>query len=217
MQILSASIAHELRTPLTAVVGLAFELKDRWDDFTAADKQVFIEVIAEQSTEVSDLVEDLLVAGRAELGTISLKVAVIDPAEQVRRVIAALNGEDPIDAVLPAVGPPMVGDEVRVRQIIRNLLTNARRYGGGLVRVEIGQAGGLVAVRVVDDGEGVPPEDWERIFDAYYRSTESPIVTASAGLGLSVSRDLARLMDGDLVYRREDDRSVFELTLPRAE
>jgi len=67
---------------------------------------------------------------------------------------------------------------------------------------------------VTDDGEGVPDKDAERIFDSYQRSENAVQEPKSVGLGLSVSRKLARLMVGDIVYSRTDDLTGFELTLP---
>ncbi|NND04513.1 MAG: ATP-binding protein, partial [Acidimicrobiia bacterium] len=106
------------------------------------------------------------------------------------------------------------GDPLRVRQIMRNLLTNAYRYGGDDVAVEVDQAVEVCVLAVTDNGVGVPESDAERIFDSYQRSDNAVQQPKSVGLGLSVSRKLARLMGGDLVYRRVDNRTRFELTIP---
>ncbi len=71
-------------------------------------------------------------------------------------------------------------------------------------------------VRVRDEGAGLPEQQWEVIFDRYYRAHQPEGLQASVGLGLSLSRDLARSMGGDLTYRTEDGMSLFELTLRRA-
>lgn len=103
--------------------------------------------------------------------------------------------------------------------MIRNLLTNAVRYGGPNVKVAIeagnGETGDDRAIlAVIDDGPGVKSVDQERIFDPYYRSRPDVALTGSVGLGLSVERQLARLMGGDLVYIRRNEMTRFELTLP---
>jgi signal transduction histidine kinase len=108
------------------------------------------------------------------------------------------------------------GDPGRVRQIIRNLITNASRYGGPDIQVLFSIEGEVVHLEVTDNGHGVPPSEWERIFEPYYRAHDSATQPAALGIGLSVARHLARLMDGDLTYRREGDRSVFRLSLPVA-
>jgi signal transduction histidine kinase len=72
-------------------------------------------------------------------------------------------------------------------------------------------------VAVSDNGPGIPTEERERIFESYKRATQAPGLTDSLGLGLSISRKLARLMDGDLTYRHHHGESIFELLLPKAE
>ena len=109
-----------------------------------------------------------------------------------------------------------LGDPARVRQILRNLVSNALHYGGENVAVQIDHVSATVRVAVGDSGEMISAVDLERIFQPYQRVREAVGVTQSMGLGLAVSRQLAQLMGGDLVYHRRDDMNVFELTLPVA-
>jgi signal transduction histidine kinase len=104
-------------------------------------------------------------------------------------------------------------DPLRFRQIVRNLLTNARRYGGANVTIRAGVDRAGIYVQVIDDGPGVPAGDRERIFQPYVRAAADSALPGSIGLGLPVSRRLARLMGGDLVYRH-DAGSIFEIRLP---
>ncbi len=104
-------------------------------------------------------------------------------------------------------------DPVRLRQILRNLLINAARYGGDRIEVNVRQTGDVASMAIIDDGPGIPEGDRERIFDAYQTSHLTPGRPGSLGLGLTVSRQLARLMGGNLTYHY-DNRSVFELTIP---
>jgi signal transduction histidine kinase len=76
-------------------------------------------------------------------------------------------------------------------------------------------AGPQVSLVVADDGVGLHPAEWERIFEPYYKADTAVEVPGSVGLGLTVSRQLARLMGGDLVYKFEDGESRFVLTMPR--
>ena len=113
-----------------------------------------------------------------------------------------------------AAGPVVAwADPLRLRQILRNLLSNAERYGGTNVEIEVEHLNRFVVVRVRDDGTGVPPEHREAIFEPYVRGGGDSALPGSLGLGLAVSRRLARLMGGDLTYRW-DGSSIFELTLP---
>ncbi|MFQ5967022.1 MAG: ATP-binding protein [Acidimicrobiia bacterium] len=212
-----ASVSHELRTPLTAVVGLAQELRDSQDSFSPAERSELIDMIAGQATEVADIVNDLLVAARADIGMVSIQPEAIDLAEEVCSVLPALPEEDQsrIDAVCHPTH--CIADPTRVRQIIRNLLTNAFRYGGSHIELETAENDGLAILEVRDDGEGIIPEDVDRIFDPYQRAHPKTSQPASVGLGLTVSRQLARLMGGDVTYRKRDGLSVFVLSLPLAE
>jgi signal transduction histidine kinase len=101
-----------------------------------------------------------------------------------------------------------------VRQVVRNLVVNAQRYGGSDIRIEISADSGEVTVAVCDDGPGVPPGKEDLIFEPYGRAHAHQSRTDSVGLGLSVSRELARMMGGDVVYQRAKDWTRFELTLP---
>ena len=107
-----------------------------------------------------------------------------------------------------------VADSGRFRQVIRNLLTNARRYGGEVVEISAGIDADEVVVRVRDNGRGVPDDRWDRIFDPYEREKRSTSTPSSVGLGLTVSRTLARLMGGDLHYRYADGWSEFDIRVP---
>ena len=107
-------------------------------------------------------------------------------------------------------------DPARVRQILRNLITNALRYGGDDIEVDVGTDRDAVFLEVRDDGPGLPGEEWERIFEPYYRFHSERSQPGSVGLGLTVARGLAELMDGNLTYRYYDGQSIFTLRLPRA-
>lgn len=110
-----------------------------------------------------------------------------------------------------------MGDPGRVRQIIRNLITNAARYGGDQIEVRVNEVGDMVHLEVADDGPGLQTGEWERVFEPYYRVDQNASTQPAAlGIGLSVARHLARLMEGDVIYRRADGWSVFCLSLPAA-
>ncbi len=209
-----ASISHELRTPLTAVVGFASELEGRWHAFSAAEARDMVDLIVEQSREVAHMVDDLLVAARSDIGKIRLDPQPLDLRQQVNLVAGRIS-EAPGLRVLPEGHAVGIGDATRVRQIIRNLITNAVRYGGRTVRIRIMSEVDRAVLEVRDNGPGVPDEAVDRIFDAFHSAHESPTQPNSVGLGLWVARTLAELMGGDLSYRREHEETVFSLALPK--
>lgn len=201
-----ASISHELRTPLTAVVGLTSEMSS--SAMGDAEKAELMELVSDQAEEMSYIVEDLLVAARAEIGAISLDLDTVDLEEQLALAVDGVG----VDLDTPDTLPMVRADASRVRQILRNLLTNLNRYGGPNRRIVGGALGERAWVEVRDDGAGVDPEDVDRIFEPY--ATAHVGVSGSVGLGLSVARQLAEAMGGSLTYRRDSGESVFRLELP---
>jgi signal transduction histidine kinase len=101
------------------------------------------------------------------------------------------------------------GDAMRIRQIVRNLIRNALRYGGPNVRLRTAAIQQRVAIQVLDDGPGVPSDILDHLFESFTHGKNA----GSLGLGLSVSRALARQMTGELTYSRDERWTVFELEL----
>lgn len=207
---LVASVSHELRTPITTILGMAFELRDHGDEFSIDEARELISIIADQSRELSNIVEDLLVAAWSDGDTLAVRPEVVNITAELARIVSSNRSGPTI-----AVDRPVLAwtDPLRFRQILRNLLTNAGKYGGPNVTITATVDGEVARVMVSDDGPGVAQQDRERIFDPYFRSQGDRALPGSLGLGLPVSRRLARLMGGDLTYRF-DGASVFELTLP---
>ena len=211
-----ASVSHELRTPLTGVLGFARELAERLPKLSQEDVAAIAKLIVEQSTEAAAIIDDLLVAARADMDTIRVHAERVDIRAEFEAVLRTLPAEVTDRVELPATTALAVGDRLRVRQILRNLVGNAYKYGGPHVGVEITPSDSVVDVLVTDDGPGVIPEEQVRLFDPFFRGTTSASQVQSIGLGLTVSRRLARLMGGDLVYQPGNGGSAFRLTLPRA-
>jgi len=213
-----ASISHELRTPLTAVVGLSHELTTNGALFGPAEYDEFLGLISQQSLELSYIVDDLLVAARADSGTLQLEPELVDLEAIVESAVQTQFAQS--EDAMPMIASARRGDvfswadPFRVRQVVRNLLQNAQRYGGDDVAILIERHGTTPIVIVSDDGPGVPLGSEETIFRAYERAHGSSAQPASVGLGLAVARQLARLMGGDLAYRRRAERTEFVLTLP---
>jgi signal transduction histidine kinase len=204
-----ASISHELRTPLTAVVGLTSEMVSGGLGGTERDE--LIELVAGQAQEMSHIIDDLLVSARAGMGTVSVTLETVDLNAELT---TAVEGVGIHLLEFPSALPPAIGDGPRIRQILRNLLTNLERYGGSSRRVLGGVTGRRVWLEVRDDGDGVSEEDSGRIFEPYASAHNG--VASSVGLGLSVSRQLAELMGGSLEYFRDAEESVFRLELALA-
>lgn len=211
-----AVVSHELRTPLTVVSGFAQELVDDDVNLSKAEEHELLEVIADQSRELSFIIEDLLLTARADIGAVAIVKDVHDLAEEVSTVFAGCvctqAERDSFELDLePAVAEV---DATRVRQIVRNLLTNAVRYGGPQRRIVTRSSDGVVTICVCDNGDGIPEHDRDRVFEPYQSSAQVLAVSDSVGLGLTVARKLARMMDGELTYVYEDGMSTFRLSFP---
>ena len=209
-----ASVSHELRTPITAVVGTSEILRDESLDLSDEERGELLDMVVSEGTDLVNIVSDLLAAAKADSGTLTVSHVSVSLRAQAAQVIEGIH-QDP-DARIEISGESVqgVGDPDRVRQIVRNLLTNAQRYGGDTIRVELARGNDRAILRVIDDGVGVPEGDRERIFEPYASAHGANAHAGSIGLGLAISRELARLMGGDLTYRYQDGESVFEFTLP---
>ncbi len=212
---LIGSISHELRTPLTAVIGYGQILHQDDSGLSADERAEMISTILEESMDLANIVDDLLVAAMAEAGTLSVVNVPVDLRAQAAQVLETWSSEGAEHIELTGDAIRAGGDPARVRQILRNLISNAFRYGGATIRVNVSSDDSTVRVAVSDDGPGIPPEEREQIFGSYQRASQAPGLTDSLGLGLSISRKLARLMDGDLTYRHHHRESIFELVLPK--
>jgi two-component system sensor histidine kinase ChiS len=211
-----ASVSHELRTPLTTVIGLAEELRHQNTTIGPEERDELLELIGDQAMEVGNLVEDLLVAAQATIGRINVVPQAIRLDSELADLVGLLDLPNPpsID-VIGEIRP--FADPRRFRQILRNLISNAYRYGGDIILISARREGETMVLEVRDNGDGIPDELQERIFEPYESAHKIAGLTESVGLGLTVSRELARLMNGSLTYYRTGGTTVFQLVLPAAE
>jgi signal transduction histidine kinase len=188
-----------------------------WERFEETETKELIGVVAAQSADLSLLVEDLLVAANLEAGGVSIHPEVVDLQSVVGIAVEDCQRSNPDLPRIDVRGrmATATADPMRVRQIIRNLITNAIRYGGERISIEMGVRA-RPFIKVLDDGNGVPLQHREAIFVPYFQSPSADRVLGSLGLGLAISRELARRMDGDLSYTYRDGISVFQLDLPPA-
>lgn len=209
-----ASVSHELRTPLTSVLGLSEMLRS--GTVPTEDAAEIISLIADQAQEISLIVEDLLVAGRLESDTLTIHPSTVDLADETMTVIRpwSITGNADLEVEFTAGAALAFADPLRVRQILRILITNARRHGLPPVTITASMSEGRCVVQVTDRGKGIPRDAEARLFDPYSRFGPAGGQPQSVGLGLHVGLRLARLMGGDLSYLRQDSATIFELILP---
>jgi two-component system, OmpR family, phosphate regulon sensor histidine kinase PhoR len=209
-----ASISHELRTPLTAVIGFAELLRELAAEALSSDAVDMAEAIVQESNDLAYIVDDLLVAARSSVDEVSVLREVVGLRDLVERVSATLG----FGCVATGHEGLAVGDPARIRQIVRNLLVNARKYGDPPIGVSIEDSGDWVRLVVTDNGPGIEPGHADVLFQPYWRERRvEHASTTGLGLGLPISRLLAEAMGGTLDYSRHDGETRFTLTLPTAE
>jgi signal transduction histidine kinase len=231
-----AIMSHELRTPLNAVLGYS-ELMELGISGPLTEKmREQIGRIRLSAVHLLGLVNDILDLAKVEAGRLQVSSGPASAAGTVAAAIAliqpqaAARGLELMVKPAPDPSPVYRGDDERVRQILVNLLSNAVKFtsAGGKISVEVGSSRtpdsdtrlqskrSYVSFRVTDTGAGIPEEKLRSIFDPFVQAeTGHSRSREGSGLGLTISRRLARLMGGDLTVKSELDKgSTFTLWLP---
>jgi len=194
-------VSHELRTPLTSIGGFVETLRESWANLPAEEVDEFLMIMRGEANHLANLVEDILVIPRLEAGRLRLEPEVMnlrgESYEVSRLVFAGTTREVQID--IPA-DIHVNADPNRLRQIFRNLLENARKYGGDQVLIAGERTGMDYKVVIADNGPGIPVEDRERIFEHFEQAVKGDARSEGVGLGLPIARKLARAMGGDLWF-----------------
>ncbi len=212
---LLGSVSHELRNQLTGVMGMIDLALDEKSVASPEEMRDLIGLARREAGDAAGIIEDLLTASRMESNVLEVTSEPVDVDLEVSKLVDRYPTEGmSVVQTGPRTEAIAFADQVRLRQVLRNLLSNAVRYGGKTIAVDVHLEGSRVHIRVTDDGPGVPLADEETIFLPYRRATNTRSHIGSVGLGLWISRRLARAMAGDLTYSRVGEETVFELTLP---
>ncbi len=218
-----ATISHELRTPLASLHGAALTLLER--DLSGETRHELLDMIGVQAKRLAELVEEILVAGQLDSGTLRVVTEPFDPEELVWAAAAAARvrvGDDRrIDVSIPAVLPLVAGDPERIGQVLANLVDNAIKYSARRGRIEVGVEADDRHARfsVRDEGLGIPLGEQKRIFEKFYRlDPDHRRGIGGSGLGLYICRELVRSMDGRIWVDSDPGRgATFVFELPLAE
>ncbi len=204
---------HELRNRLTGIVGVTEMINSGSLPADSPESAELLVMAHNEALEAAAVLDDLLTLSRTERGLLESDSRPTDISSIIDRVVTR-SFPDGSGVVTEGVAEPVWAraDGLRLGQVMRNLLDNAKRHGGPNVRVAVSRAGGQVSIMVVDDGDGVRPGDLPELFQPY-RSGRVDTTPGSTGLGLWISRSLLRSMGGDLEYRRHSGHTVFEATL----
>jgi len=220
-----ATVSHELRTPLASLHGAAMTLRQRHERLDADTQDELLDMIAEQSKRLAELVEEILLTGQLDAGSLRIASEPFDPEQLVRTAVEEarhrISDGTTIEISAPTVLPYVVGDGVRTHQVLANLIDNAIKYspGGGRVEVAAEQDGESIRFSVRDEGLGIPTGEQARIFDKFYRlDPDNRRGVGGSGLGLYISRELVRSMNGRVwVESQPGQGATFIFELPIAE
>jgi signal transduction histidine kinase len=210
-------VSHELRTPLTGIAGFTDTLAESWMALPPDEVDEFLRIMRHENDHLSNLVEDILVIPRLEAGQLRLNPEEFDLAAETQAVAAVILNDSTYSVSIP---PNVLvrTDRIRLRQVLRNLLENAEKYGGDEVLID-GElyAPGLYRVGISDNGSGIDEGDRDRIFKHFEQlSSGDARIQQGVGLGLPIARKLSRAMGGDLWYEDRfpvGARFCFSVTL----
>lgn len=214
--------SHELRSPMTVIRGYVDLLGE--DDSDPEDRREYVRKIGETSERMSHLIDDLLNVSRLEQGRLPIEPVALD----IRKVLAPLAEDYAVKAeekglifeYEPTEVPAAYADPERVKQIVVNLLSNAVKYTAeGSIRMSIAEERDRIVITVADTGFGLSSEAMKKLFTKFYRvKNEKTAEVQGTGLGLWISREIARKMNGELgVESIEGVGSHFRLYLKKAD
>ena len=216
-----ANISHELRTPLTAVMGYIALMQEGLSGPLTPEQDRDLEQVSGASERLLALIDDLLEMTTLKRGGLEAKIEEFDPREPMRAAVAAARGrreqvtlrvEEP-DVFLP----PMKSDRRKIEKVLVTLLGNAYKFTHtGQVRVGVAVRNGRVSYGVADTGIGITPDLQDSVFEEFRQADGSATRKyGGTGLGLALSRRLARLLGGDLTFRsKPGEGTIFTVDLP---
>jgi two-component system NtrC family sensor kinase len=220
------TISHDLRSPLTAIMGYV-ELLDRVGPLNEQQKS-FVKHVQNSAQNITSLVNDLLDLGRIEAGfdtrkdEVALDTIVRYTLDNLNQQIVEKN--QTVNLSVQEKLPTLLGNPIRLRQLVDNLLVNAVKYtpAGGTLTVNLFQQEGQLIFEVIDTGVGIPVTDQPHIFEKFYRASNAPKNTPGTGLGLAIVKSIVENHDGRIwlesnvgkgtkfvvvmpIYKKEDD------------
>lgn len=215
----ASDVSHELRSPLTTLAATVEVLKSRRDEMPER-AQSALDLLDADIGRFTQLVADLLEISRYDAGAARLELEDVRISQLVLNVVGVTSANVPVAVSAEAAAAVVLVDKRRLVRVIANLIDNAAKYGGGATGVEVHLDGDVVQIVVEDNGEGVPPDERERVFERFARGTTTAGSRGSgegAGLGLALVKEHVSLHGGKVnVTDREDGQpgARFVVELP---
>jgi two-component system, OmpR family, sensor histidine kinase KdpD len=219
---LLSSLSHDLRTPLTSITGAVTSLRQLGERMSELDRQDLLASIEEEAGRLSRFISNLIEMSRIESGAVASRLELIDVGDAIRSAIDRSRKTFPQMNVSVSLseGLPLIrGDVTLLSNVVFNLLDNANKYGDGVASIYARREADDLVVSVTDEGQGVKPNDLERIFEKFYRGGKVDGRKAGTGLGLSICRGLVEAMGGTIVaqspaIRRRGTRIIMRFPIP---
>lgn len=221
-----SNMSHELRTPLNVIIGYSHSVLTRPEMYSSVElPPVYQEVIVtvmEAGQHLLGLITDILDLSKIEAGRMDLELAPIDPLPILQGVRATTLGivkeGVKVRANYPTDLPIIMGDELRVRQILLNLVSNAAKFTEqGFITIDAKLQGDRVLFSVADTGAGIAEDMQPLIFTRFQQSRNAPKRHKGTGLGLNISRELTHMHGGEIWFETEINKgTTFYFTIPIA-
>ncbi|MDB4285793.1 response regulator [bacterium] len=218
-----ANTSHELRTPLNGIIGIAESLFDNVEKYELAKMQMNLSLIISSGKRLTSLVNDLLDFSKLKTENLALKLKAVDLrslCDVVLQTSAHLVGGRPVKLVNDvSEGMDVHADEDRMQQVLFNLVGNAVKFTeSGSVTLSAVREGGMIIVKVMDTGIGIPKDQHESIFNSFEQvEGDAARKYAGTGLGLTITKRLVELHGGQMsVQSTVGKGSIFSFTLPVA-
>jgi signal transduction histidine kinase len=215
--------SHELKTPMTAVLGTLQLLTRYFEKTEDLNPKVNrnLQILSRQSYRLNQLVSSLLDISRLEIGQFSIEKKPLDVVALGQRLVSEMEPtltQHQIEFKTDSEHLCVLGDELRLEQVLQNLLQNAVKYspGGGTILLQTRRMGQQVEIDIVDSGIGIPPESIPHLFDRFYRANNSKTQhIAGVGLGLYVVKEITSLHGGTIEVKSNPEQgSTFTIRLP---
>ncbi len=217
------SISHDLKTPLAAILGAGGTLRDLSGALNEAQKMELTTTIIDESERLNRFIANLLDMTKLESGAMAPNTSPCDLGEIVGSALrraGKILARHRVELDIAANMPILNVDAVLLEQALFNVLDNAAKYApeGTEIRIQSWQEPDFVQLQILDEGDGIPSDDMERIFDKFHRVNKGDRVRPGTGLGLPISRGFVEAMHGTLTAANRADRTgaVFTIRLPIA-
>jgi two-component system phosphate regulon sensor histidine kinase PhoR len=216
-------VSHELRTPLNSINGFIEIVAEEQVGPLNTRQQEFLGYVRTSALHLSALVEDILLITKADSGQFSLRPSEIDVGSLLRQTLqsvaqAAVKAEVAMSVHVPPEMPLLRGDELRVQQVLTNLLNNAIKFSPPHTEISISvrQSGSTAEFAIHDRGPGVAPEEQARIFERFYQSESSQRARSGGyGLGLAIAKLIVEQHGGEIWLESTPEAgTTFYFTLP---